>query len=40
VKRATLCDLLERDLVDIPLSGGELTLPIQPFEIVTVKYRF
>ena len=38
VKRAYLCDLMESNLVEIPMSSGELTLPITPFEIVTVKY--
>ncbi len=38
VLRAYLCDLLEKNVVELPLSGGEVTLPIQPFEIVTVKF--
>jgi alpha-mannosidase len=37
VKKAWLCDLLETNLMEIPLSAGEILLPIQPFEIVTVK---
>ncbi len=37
VKSAWLCDLLETSLAEIPLSGGEMLLPIQPFEIITVK---
>ncbi len=36
-KSAWLCDLMEASLAEIPLSGGEMLLPIQPFEIVTVK---
>jgi alpha-mannosidase len=36
--RAILCDLLETDIEALPFSGGEVTLPIHPFEIVTVKF--
>ena len=38
VKRAFLTDLLETNVYDLPLSGGEVTLPFQPFEIITVKF--
>jgi alpha-mannosidase len=38
VTKAYLTDLLETNVVELPLSGGEVTLPIQPFEIVTVKF--
>jgi alpha-mannosidase len=38
VKRAWLCDLLESNVVELPITNGEVTLPIQPFEIVTVKF--
>jgi len=38
VKTAWLCDLLENNLVEIPLDNGELLLPFHPFEIITVKY--
>jgi alpha-mannosidase len=37
VKSAWYCDLMEKSLAEIPVSGGEMLLPIQPFEIVTVK---
>ena len=36
-KSAWYCDLMENSLAEIPLYGGEMLLPIQPFEIVTVK---
>ena len=38
VTRAYLTDLLETNVFELPLSGGSVTLPIQPFEIVTVKF--
>jgi alpha-mannosidase len=38
VRRAWLCDLLENNIVDLPLDSGEITLPVQPFEIITVKF--
>lgn len=37
VKSAWYCDLMEKSLAEIPISGGEMLLPIQPFEIVTIK---
>ncbi|MCW3094607.1 MAG: Alpha-mannosidase, partial [Chthonomonadaceae bacterium] len=37
VKSAWYCDLMEKSLAEIPVSGGEMLLPIQPFEIVTIK---
>jgi alpha-mannosidase len=37
VKSAWYCDLMEKSLAEIPLSGNEMLLPIQPFEIVTIK---
>jgi alpha-mannosidase len=37
VKKAYLCDLMESNVFELPLSSGEVTLPIHPFEIVTVK---
>ncbi|MCS6950542.1 MAG: alpha-mannosidase [bacterium] len=37
VREAVLCDLLERDLQPLPLEDGSFVIPIQPFEIVTVK---
>jgi alpha-mannosidase len=39
VREAVLCDLLERDLQPLPLENGAFTIPIQPFEVVTVKLR-
>ncbi|HZO87934.1 MAG TPA: alpha-mannosidase [Chthonomonadaceae bacterium] len=38
VKRAFLADLMETNLAELPLSGGEVVLPILPFEILTVKF--
>ena len=32
-------DLMERSLGEVPLQGGALTLPILPFEIVTLKFH-
>ena len=37
VRSAWYCDLMEQSLAEIPVSGGEMLLPILPFEIVTVK---
>jgi alpha-mannosidase len=37
VKKAWLCDLMEANVFELPLANGEVTLPIHPFEIVTVK---
>ncbi len=37
IKSAWYCDLMEKSLAEIPISGGEMLLPIQPFEIVTIK---
>lgn len=37
VRSAWYCDLMEKSLAEIPVSGGEMLLPIQPFEIVTIK---
>ena len=36
VSEAWLCDLLEENLFEIPIDNGELVLPIQPFEVVTI----
>ena len=36
-KSAWYCDLMENSLAEVPLNGGEMLLPIQPFEIVTIK---
>ncbi len=38
VKQAWLCSLLEKELEEIPVSGGEVILAVKPFEIVTVKF--
>ena len=38
VRKAWLTDLMETNLVELPLANGEVTLPIHPFEIVTVKF--
>ncbi|HLK61688.1 MAG TPA: alpha-mannosidase [Chthonomonadaceae bacterium] len=40
VKRAWLTDLMETNIVELALSDGEVTLPIHPFEIVTVKFTY
>lgn len=37
VRRAFLCDLLETNVVELNRANGEIVLPVQPFEIVTVK---
>ncbi len=39
VREAVLCDLLERDVQTLPVQDGSFTIPVQPFEIVTVKLR-
>jgi alpha-mannosidase len=36
-RRAFLCDLLERDLEEIPVSDGEIELELTPFKILTLK---
>jgi alpha-mannosidase len=36
-RRATLCDLLERERSDVPLRGNELELEFAPFKILTLK---
>ena len=35
--RATLCDLLERELEEVPLHDGEIDLELTPFKILTLK---
>jgi len=37
--RVTRTDLLERDQYDLPLSGGAVTVPFTPFEIITLRLR-
>jgi alpha-mannosidase len=36
-RRAALCDLLERERVEVAVRGGELELEFDPFKIVTLK---
>lgn len=36
-KRVTLCDLMEQELEELPLQGNAVTLPVKPFEIITLK---
>ena len=36
-KRVTLCDLMEKELEQLQLRGNTVTLPIKPYEIVTIK---
>ncbi len=38
IKKAFLTDLLERELVEIPIFDGGILLPVLPFEIITVKF--
>ncbi len=37
VKRAFLCDLMEDNLNELAVTAGEISLHIQPFEILTIK---
>jgi alpha-mannosidase len=37
VRRAFLCDLLERDRGEVAVDGGELELELSPFKILTLK---
>ena len=37
IRRATLTDLLERDLAETPAQGRSVTLPVAPFQITTIK---
>lgn len=37
IQRASLTDLLERPLAEIPIHGAEVTLEMTPFEIATLK---
>ena len=36
--RAFLCDLMENELSELPISNGKLSLPLSNFEIVTLKF--
>jgi alpha-mannosidase len=35
--RATLCDLLERELSEVPVRNGVIDLHLAPFKILTLK---
>jgi alpha-mannosidase len=37
VRRATVTDLLERELADVPSVGAEITMDMTPFQITTLK---
>lgn len=37
VKKAEICDLLENPIAELPVENGSVTLPVKPFEIVTLK---
>ncbi len=37
--RATLTDMMENDIEDIPIENGNITLDIKPFEIVTLRIQ-
>ena len=34
-----LCDMMERELCELPLSDGRVTLPLGGFEILTLKSK-
>jgi alpha-mannosidase len=38
--RVSLCDMLENELEDVPISDGAFRFPYKPFEILTFKLRF
>ena len=37
LRRVCSCDLLEQDQEDIPVVGGEVTVSLKPFEILTLR---
>ena len=37
-KKAFLCNLMEAPLQELPFDGSSVTLPVKPFEIVTLKF--
>ena len=37
VRRAVLCDLMENELAELPVSGSTVTVPVGNFEIVTLR---
>ncbi|MCC7209421.1 MAG: alpha-mannosidase, partial [Anaerolineae bacterium] len=39
-KRAALVDLFEQEIGAVDVSGNEVTFPIRPFEIKTLRVRF
>ncbi len=39
VRSAYLCDLMERDIEELPFVDGAVSLTLMPFEIVTIKLR-
>jgi alpha-mannosidase len=40
VSEACLADLMERSLDKVEIEGGNITLQIDPFEIITLKLKF
>lgn len=38
-RKAYLCDLLERELEELPFDGKAVALPVSNFEIVTLKFK-
>ena len=36
-RKASVCDLLENEEYALTVSGRSVTLPVKPFEIVTLK---
>jgi len=38
-EKVYLCDLMENELQEIPVSDGKFTYTVSPFEIVTVKFQ-
>ena len=36
-KRVTLCDLMENEIEEIAVCGNSFTVPVKPYEIITVK---
>ena len=36
--RAYLCDLMEHELSELPISEGKVSIPLRNFEIVTLKF--
>lgn len=39
VKRAYICDMLENEETEIPVTDGKISLSFKPFEIITVKLK-